>query len=127
MGIRHTWGVNFSTMDPVYYKILHVFSLLLLTAWTFAAFANPVPETRKRTLMVTGIATLLMFISGFGLLHKLYAGHFYGWVIVKLVCWLVFSALAGLAYRRPHLRSKLALLGFTALLIALVMVYAKPI
>lgn len=127
MGIRHTWGVNFSTMDPVYYKILHVFSLLVLTAWTFAAFAHPAPETRKRTLMVTGVAALLMFVSGFGLLHKLYDNHFYGWVVVKLVCWLVFSALAGLAYRRPHLRSKLALLGFTALLIALVMVYAKPI
>jgi len=113
-------------MDPVYYKILHVFSLLVLTAWTFAAFANPDPANRKQTLIVTGVAALLMFVSGFGLLAKLYAHQFPGWVIVKMVCWLVFSALAGLAFRRPHLRSRLALLGFTALLIALVMVYAKP-
>jgi len=113
-------------MDPVYYKILHVFSLLVLTAWTFAAFANPVPENRRQTLIVTGSAALLMLVSGFGLLHRLFDNHFAGWVIVKMVCWLVFSALAGLAYRRPQLRGKLALLGFTALLIALVMVYAKP-
>jgi uncharacterized membrane protein SirB2 len=113
-------------MDPVYYKILHVFALLVLTAWTFAAFANPVPENRRRTLFVTGIAALLMLVSGFGLLHRLYDNHFYGWVIVKMVCWLVFSALAGIAYRRPQLRGPLAFIGFTALLIALVMVYAKP-
>ena len=126
MGIRHTWGVNFFTMDPVYYKILHVFSLLVLTAWTFAAFANPAPEARKQTLIVAGVASLLMFISGFGMVQKLYAGHFAGWMIVKMVCWLVFSALAGLAFRRPHLRGKLSLLGFTALLIAIVMVFVRP-
>ena len=127
MGTRHRRGVKFFTMDPVYYKILHVFSLLVLTAWTFAAFANPAPETRKQTLIVTGIAGLLMFISGFGMVQKLYAGHFAAWMIVKIVCWLVFLALAGLAFRRPHLRGKLSLIGFTALLIALVMVYARPI
>ncbi len=113
-------------MDPVYYKILHVFALLVLTAWTFAAFANPAPETRKQTLIITGIASLLMLISGFGLVAKVYGGHFFGWMIVKVVCWLVFSALAGLAYRRPQLRGKFALLGFSVLLIALVMVYMKP-
>jgi uncharacterized membrane protein SirB2 len=114
-------------MDPViYYRILHVFSLLVLTAWTFAAFANPVLENRKRTLMVTGIASVLMVVSGFGLVHRVYADHFAGWLIVKMVCWLVFTALAGIAYRRPQLRGTLAFIGFTALLIALVMVYAKP-
>jgi len=114
-------------MDPVvYYKILHVFSLLVLTAWTFAAFANPVPENRRRTLMVAGIATLLVLVSGFGMVHRIYADHFAGWLIVKMVCWLVFTMLAGIAYRRPHLRGTLAFVGFTALLIALVMVYAKP-
>jgi uncharacterized membrane protein SirB2 len=114
-------------MNPVYYHILHVFALLVLTAQTFAAFANPAPENRRQTVILTGIASLLMLISGFGLLSKLYAGHFPGWVVVKLVCWFGFSALAGLAYRRPQLRGKLSLIGFALLLIALVMVYAKPL
>lgn len=114
-------------MDPVYYKILHVFSLLVLTAWTFAAFANPAPENKRRTLMVTGIAALLMLVSGFGLLAKLYGGHLQGWLVVKLACWLGFVSLSGIAYRRPHLRGTLSLIGFTALLIALVMVYGKPL
>ena len=113
-------------MDPVYYKILHVFSLLVLTAWTFAAFANPVLETKRRTLIVTGVAALLMLISGFAMLAKIYGGHLQGWMIVKMACWLAFVSLAGIACRRPHLRGTLSLIGFSALLIALVMVYAKP-
>ena len=113
-------------MNPVYYHILHVFALLVLTAQTFSALANPVPENRRQTVIITGIASLLMLLSGFGLLAKFNPGQFPGWTMVKLACWLVFSALAGLAYRRPQLRGKLALLGFSALLIALVMVYAKP-
>lgn len=113
-------------MNPVYYTILHVFALLVLTAQTFAAFANPAPENRKQTLILTGIASLLMLVSGFGMIAKIYQNHFYGWMIVKLVCWLAFSALAGLAYRKPHLRRTFSLVGFTALLIALVMVYTKP-
>ena len=33
-----------------YYQLLHIFSLLVLTAHTFMAFANPAPENRGRTL-----------------------------------------------------------------------------
>ena len=40
-------------------------SLLVLTAHTYMAFANPAPENRKRTMMITGIASLL------ALVHKL--------------------------------------------------------
>ena len=114
-------------MDPTYYKLLHLFSLLVLTAWTFAAFSNPDPANRRQTVIVTGIASLLMLISGFGLMAKLYAGHLSGWMVVKLVCWLGFSALAGIAYRRPHLRGLLSFIGFTLLLVALVMVLFKPL
>ncbi|MDB6093741.1 MAG: hypothetical protein JWM32_1303 [Verrucomicrobia bacterium] len=113
-------------MNPVYYYILHVFALLVLTAQTFAAFANPAPENRRQTLILTGIASLLVFVSGFGLIANIYGNHIVGWMVVKMVCWLVFSALAGLAYRRPHLRRTFALVGFAGLLIALVMVYGKP-
>ena len=110
-------------MNPLYYSLLHVFALFILSAHTFMAFANPAPENKKRTMIVTGIASLLVVVSGFGLLAKLYPGQFPGWVIVKLVCWLGLSALAGIAYRRPHLRSTLATIALVLTLTALVMVY----
>ena len=52
-----------------YYQLLHLLSLIVLTAHTFMAFANPAPENRKRTMMITGIASLLMFISGFAWIY----------------------------------------------------------
>ncbi len=110
-------------MNPLYYYLLHLFSLFVLTAHTFMAFANPDPANRKRTMMITGIATLLVLVSGFGLLAKLHANQFHGWVIVKLVCWLVLSGLAGAVYRRPHLRGKLATVALSVILVALFMVY----
>ena len=90
------------------------------------AFANPEPENKKKTLMITGIAGLLVLISGFGLLQKLHAGTFPGWVIVKLVCWLGLMALGGIVYRRPHLRGPLAFTALSLILVAVVMVYVRP-
>ena len=114
-------------MNPSYYRLLHLFSLFVLTAHTFMAFANPAPENRKKTLMITGIAGLLVLISGFGLLAKLYAGPMPAWAIVKLFSWLGLMAVGGMVYRRPHLRSTLAFVTLCLILVALVMVYLRPI
>jgi uncharacterized membrane protein SirB2 len=114
-------------MDPNFYRILHLFALLVLTAHTYMAFANPAPENRRLTLIVTGVASLLMLVSGFGLLSKVYQNHWPGnWLAVKMVCWLGFSALAGIAYRKAHLRGLLSFLGLALLLVALVMVFLRP-
>jgi uncharacterized membrane protein SirB2 len=113
-------------MTPLFYYILHVFALLVLTAHTFMALANPAPENRKRTMIITGIASLLMLVSGFGLWSKVHGMQVQGWIIVKIVGWFGFSALAGLAYRKAHLRGMLSFIGLSLLLVALVMVYLKP-
>ena len=113
-------------MNPSFYHLLHLFSLFVLTAHTYMAFANPAPENRKRTMMITGIAGLFVLISGFGLISKLYSNHLAGWMVVKLVCWLGFMALAGLAYRKAHLRGLLSFIGLALILVALTMVYLKP-
>ncbi len=114
-------------MNPTFYYILHVFSLVVLTAQTYMAFANPVPENRKMTMIITGSAALLMLVSGFGLFSKVYHNVWPGgWLTVKIFCWFGFTALAGLAYRKAHLRGVLSFLGLVLVLVALVMVYAKP-
>ena len=111
-------------MSPIFYYILHVSSVLVLAAYTFYAFAAPL-ETRKRVMMITGIASLLALVGGFGLQAKLGYG-FPGWIIVKLVCWFGISALAGVGYRRRGAVGTLALVAIALLIIAVVMVYLKP-
>lgn len=110
-------------MNPLYYSLLHVFALFILAAHTFMAFANPAPENRKWTMIITGIASLVVLISAGGLMAKL--GYSWGspWVIGKLVCWLGLSGLAGMAYRMPERRALLSKIALALILVALVMVY----
>ena len=111
-------------MNVLVYYILHVVSVLVLTGYTFYAFAAPA-ETRKRVMMITGIASLLALVGGFGLQAKLNYG-FPGWLIVKLVCWLGLSALAGFGYRRRGAAGTLAMVALALATLAVVMVYTKP-
>jgi hypothetical protein len=112
-------------MNPNFYHFLHVAGLLMLVGGTFYAFAGPA-ESRKRVLILTGFASLLMLVTGFGLLAKIYGGHFYLWIVVKLVCWLGLSALAGVAYRRRARAGLLAWIAAALALTALAMVTFKP-
>jgi hypothetical protein len=112
-------------MSPIFYYILHVISVLVLTGFTFYAFAAPA-ETRKRVMIITGIASFLVLLGGFGLLAKLKFG-WPGWVFVKIVCWLVLSALAGFGYRKRASAGALSGIATLAIIVAVVMVYLKPL
>ncbi len=112
-------------MSLSFYHVLHVFSLLVLTGFTFHAFAAPA-EARKKVLIITGVASLLMFISGFGLITKLIGtgqGLWPAWVWVKLVAWLGVSAMAGIAFRRRSAATTLMLVLLVLLFVALYAVY----
>ncbi len=111
-------------MSPTFYHILHLVSLFVLAGYTFYAFAAA-PETRKRVMMITGIASLLALVGGFGLQAKLAIG-WPGWLVVKLVCWLGLSALAGFGYRRRGAAGTLAVVTISLVLVAIVMVYTRP-
>lgn len=108
-------------MSPIAYYILHVGALFVLAGYTFYAFAAPA-ETRKRVMIITGVASLIALIAGFGLQAKLGYG-FPLWMIVKLVCWLGLSALAGIGYRRRGAAGTLAAVAVVLIFVALVMVY----
>ena len=112
-------------MDPSIYYFLHVLGAFVLVGWTYAACVAPAPERRKATMMVTGIASLVMVVAGFGLQAKLQVG-FPLWLIVKLVCWLVISALSGIAFRKPESAKGLALVVYLLVVVALACVYFKP-
>lgn len=109
-------------MSASIYQIIHLVSILVLFGGTFYAFAAPI-ETKKKVMMATGIASLLILISGFGLMSKLYANQFQPWMVVKIVCWLALSALAGIGYRKRGSAGKLAVIVTLIAAIAIVTVY----
>jgi hypothetical protein len=106
------------------YLVIHLSSIIVLLGYTFYAFAAPA-QTRKRVLMITGVASLLVLVTGFGMLHRLHLG-FPGWAIVKAVCWLGLSMIAGIAYRRRAQADAYMIIAFVLAIIAVVMVYVRP-
>lgn len=124
-----TGGVPFfsPTMNIHEYNSLHIIHVLAsigMIAATFYACAGA-PETRKKTLMWGGIASLLVLLTGIRMWQALYefAG---GWAIVKLVCWLALSAFTGIAFRRREKSGLWIQLSVVLGLVALVMVYVRP-
>lgn len=112
-------------MSLSFYQVVHALSVLLFVAFTFQAFAAPVPERRKFVMATSGLMSLVALVAGFGLAAK--AG--YGmpvWMIIKLVCWLGLSAIGGAAFRRPEKAGSLAFVGVVLVVVAVLSVYLKP-
>ena len=104
------------------YQILHVVSMVFLTAFVFQAFANPDPKNKKKTLMITGILSVLMLVGGFGLLAVMKIG-FTWWITIKLVCWLGLAGMAGMAYKKPEKICLFKAITIILVVIAIAMVY----
>lgn len=104
--------------------VLHVGSIVTLLAFIFYGFAGA-PESKKMVMIVTGIATIVAVLTGIRMWQGMYAWHG-GWVIVKLVCWLALSALAGIGYRKRQSAGLWMTIVLAIAVIALVMVYFKP-
>jgi len=111
-------------MSIFFYKFVHLVALAILTGYTFHAFAAPA-ETRKQTLMITGIAALLMLVSGMALMGK-FSYEWLAWVWIKLVCWLGLTAISGIAYRHRALVPKLKLATLGLIAVAVYMAVYKP-
>ena len=106
--------------------ILHIFAVIVLVGTVFYACAGAL-ETRKKVLMWNGIASLVVLLTG-GRLWMVLKPTFQqqGWLVVKFVCWLGVSALAGFAYRRREKAGLWMVLALVLALTAVAMVRVKP-
>lgn len=113
-------------MNTQVYYLVHVLAVILLTAFTFKAFAAPQPEKKGKIMMVTGICSLLALVGGFGLLAKLGYEFTAGWVIIKLVAWLGIAGLSGMAFKQPSKAGTYSLIATVLVAAAVYAVYFKP-
>ena len=92
------------------YKLMHLISAFLLfsVAGGVALYAANGGDKagnalRKLVAILHGIALLGLLVGGFGLLARLGIGSVPGWVMAKLVVWLLIGGIATLPYKRPAL------------------------
>jgi hypothetical protein len=115
-------------MSPGEFNILHVVHIvaaLALFGSTFYAFGGP-PETRKRLLMYSGLASLIVLLAGLRMWQVQFNFAASGWIFVKMICWVGVSALTGLGYRRREKAGLFAVLALVFGAIAVIMAFYKP-
>ena len=115
-------------MKPAEFNLLHVVhvaSVVVMIAYTFFACAAA-PETRKKVMMVTGIASLLALLTGIRMWQGAFSFTMAGWIWIKVVCWLGLSALTGVAYRKRASAGTFMAVALVLAVLALIMVYYKP-
>jgi hypothetical protein len=104
--------------------VIHLSSVIVLLGYTFYAFAAPA-ETRRRVMMITGTATLVVLLTGGAMLGKQHLG-FPGWAIVKLVCLMALACMGSFAYRKRAQADLYMLITLALAITAVVMVYVRP-
>lgn len=90
------------------YKVLHITGALLVIFSLGGLVLHVINGgTRdfafRRTLAIThGIGMIILLVAGFGMLARLgIMSDMPGWVIAKLVLWLLFGGLLAVIYRFP--------------------------
>ena len=103
-----------------FYEILHIvgIAMLFLAIGGIAVHAanggsKAGSTTRPLVGTIHGVGSLLILVGGFGMLARMgfqHTGGFPGWLIGKMVIWLILSAIALMPYRRPALARPFLLL-----------------
>lgn len=114
------------------YKVIHLFGILLLFTslggLAMLSLRGGSPEEtkplKKMLMIIHGIALLVVFVAGFGLMARLgmMGAGWPTWIFGKLAVWIVLGGAAALVAKRPAMGKLwylvLPLLGATAALFA---------
>ncbi|MGJ8723865.1 MAG: hypothetical protein ACSHYB_04850 [Roseibacillus sp.] len=87
-------------MDPVLYKIIHLAGVVILFGALGAGVYTASSKDNKLAGILHGISLVLILVSGFGLVAKIWDNQFTWWVIAKLVIWLLLGGSYALAKKR---------------------------
>jgi hypothetical protein len=96
-------------MPYVFYKVIHLLGVLMIVLSLGAVLQHAISggtratnPWRKIIGITHGVGLVLVLVAGFGLLARLgLSWPFPGWVIAKLLIWLILGGLTALAARSP--------------------------
>ncbi|MCH7681115.1 hypothetical protein IID10_17410 [candidate division KSB1 bacterium] len=117
-------------MSYDFYKILHLAAILMifLSIGGMIALAQAKvagAAANKMMSMLHGTGLLIALIAGFGIMAKI-GLDFDGWVIGKLIIWVVFGGLMVLIKRKPEMSTVWAGLSIALGILATYLAVIKP-
>ncbi|MGE4170563.1 MAG: hypothetical protein AB7F28_07585 [Candidatus Margulisiibacteriota bacterium] len=111
-------------MSVSFYLILHVMAVLVMASGLGALCFSA--EKSKAANIFFGISSLVVFVAGFGLLHKMHIPFQTPWVLSKFAIWVLVAATAPLIVKRaPHLKKTAFIVLMGLLLAAVYVVFTK--
>lgn len=115
------------------YKVVHILGIALVVSalggMAIHAANGGTREaslTRRLTMATHGLGLLLIVLAGFGMLASMDRGAHVGWVIAKLVIWVLLGGAAAIPYRRPQFARAVFLLVPLLVGIAALLALTKP-
>ena len=114
------------------YHVLHLLGIMMIFVGYGGLTARvmlDVDDRRLRRLgaITSGLGLFLVLLGGFGLLARLYDGQFLGWINVKIGVWVLLGALIFFINRFPKLGQFWWWLATLLGLVAVLMVYVRPL
>ncbi len=119
-----------------FYEILHIIGIAFLFVSiggvaTHAANGGNKATTATRPLIgsIHGLGALLVLVGGFGMLARMgfmHGTNFPGWLWVKIIVWVILSAVVLMPYRRPGLAKPFLLVLPLLAGVAVYMALYKP-
>ena len=103
------------------YKILHIFTLLMVFGSIGAILAEGKWITNKSFKITVGVLSFLIFVAGMGLIARLGFKHgepFPQWIVVKMAAWAVLSFSVIMLFRVKKNKILFAGLGSLAVFVA---------
>lgn len=89
-------------MSIVFYRLLHVIALLAMATSLGGLIAGASGGYRKALVALHGTAMLIVLVAGFGALAKLGIHGLPGWLIAKLVIWLILGGIVVPIRKQPE-------------------------
>jgi len=111
-------------MSLLFYKVLHIIGILMLFlsiggAVMRAAMDSKNEKLERFILINHGVSLFIIVVAGFGLLAKV-GMVFTGWIVIKIVIWLI---MAGLILPIKKMPEKSSVWWFFALLLGAIAAY----
>ncbi len=117
-------------MSYTFYKVLHlvaVFAIFLSIggAVVRSLVADSNMQVKKVLGILFGSGLLIALIAGFGLMAKLGIA-FDGWIVAKLVIWLILGGLPAVLNRKPGMATQVGAVALILGCIAAYLALTKP-
>ena len=111
------------------YKLIHLFAIisLFLSIGALLVYSgNNNKKLKKKIMILHGLAGLILFVSGFGLIARLKMHSFPMWVNLKLGIWIILSVLVPILVSKKVNKKWTWLLVFVSGFSAIYLVVFKP-